>query len=235
MDPTRNILSENLQHVEQRIAAACRRVGRNRSEVTLIGVTKMVSAEVAQILFELGVLDLGENRPQELWRKAEQLPPEVHWHLIGHLQRNKIDRTLPLVQAIHSVDSLRLLEALENVGPTKVFLEFNCSGEASKQGFSETDLVGLVAALPTLEQVRVIGLMTMAAPADDPNEARPTFALLRGLCDRLRAEVGAKHPLTGLSMGMSGDFEVAVEEGATHIRLGTVLFEGLPSPGEKEG
>jgi pyridoxal phosphate enzyme (YggS family) len=229
----RDILADNLAQVEARLTAACQRVGRSRQEVTLVAVTKTVSVEVAATLVSLGIGDCGENRPQELWHKAETLPG-VRWHLIGHLQRNKIDRTLPLVACIHSVDSLRLLRALDAVeGLTlpRVLLEFNCSGEGSKQGFAPEEVATLAETLATLRRVRVAGLMTMAAYEEDPQRCRPTFVQLRQLRDELRGRVGALHPLTELSMGMSNDFEVAVEEGATLIRLGTVLFAGLPGEG----
>ncbi len=156
----------------------------------------------------------------------------VRWHLIGHLQRNKIERTLPLVSRIHSVDSLRLLGALETmaenlapVQPLPVLLEINVSREASKHGFAPEEVDGLAAAVAALKHVRVDGLMTMAAYEEDAERTRPTFAALRELRDRLSATL--RRPLPHLSMGMSNDFEVAVEEGATMVRLGTVLFEGI--------
>jgi pyridoxal phosphate enzyme (YggS family) len=225
-------IAARLAAVEERLRAACRRAGRPRGDVTLVAVTKTVPVEVAALLPGLGLLDLGENRPQELWRKAAALPPAVRWHLIGHLQRNKVERTLPLVYRIHSVDSLRLLQALEEEAgrrqtPIEVLLEVNASREASKHGFVPEEVPGLAPALAGLRHVRVGGLMTMAAYEEDPERCRPTFAALRGLRDRLRAELGPAHPLAHLSMGMSNDFEVAVEEGATLVRLGTVLFEGL--------
>jgi pyridoxal phosphate enzyme (YggS family) len=232
----RDTLAGNLRRVEDRLAAACRRARRDRRDVTLVAVTKTVGVEVAAQLIELGVLDLGENRPQELWRKAAALPPGVRWHLVGHLQRNKIERTLPLVHRIHSVDSLRLLEALDAAGSgrqAEVFLEFNCSGEANKGGFAPADLAAVAQALGNLRRVRAVGLMTMAALEEDPERCRPAFALLRRLRDSLRQAAGDRHPLTELSMGMSNDFEVAVEEGATAVRLGTVLFEGVPVGGEQ--
>lgn len=226
MDTVRHILAANLRRVEEHLVAACGRVGRRRDEVTLVGVTKTVDSSVAAALLALGVRDLGEGRPQELWRKAALLPMEVRWHLVGHLQRNKIDRTLPLAHRLHGVDSLRLLHALDAAGPADVLLEFNCSGEESKHGFAAADLTRVAEALGTLRSVRVRGLMTMAAPADNAEAARPTFAALRKLRDELRRLSGLA--LDELSMGMSGDFAVAVEEGSTCVRLGTILFEGLP-------
>jgi pyridoxal phosphate enzyme (YggS family) len=220
-------LRSRLEAVEERLQRACARAGRQRSDVTLIAVTKKVPAEVAALLPQLGVLDLGENRPQELWRKAEALPSTVRFHLIGHLQRNKIERTLPLVQFIHSVDSNRLLEALEAAAgqraePLPVFLEVNASREASKGGFAPAEVPGLIPTINALQHVRVCGLMTMAAFEEDPERCRPTFRELRELRDRLRGEL--KHPLQHLSMGMTNDFEVAAEEGATFVRIGTALF-----------
>ncbi|HTU23634.1 MAG TPA: YggS family pyridoxal phosphate-dependent enzyme [Gemmataceae bacterium] len=230
MTESRQQIAEKLAVVEERLNAACRRAGRARSEVTLVAVTKTVSAEVAALLPELGVYDLGESRPQELWRKAAVLAAPVRWHLIGHLQRNKIERTLPLVHCIHSVDSMRLLEALEAAcrqasRTVLVLLEVNASREASKHGFAPDEVPKLAGQMTQLKHVRVEGLMTMAAYEDDPERARPTFTTLRALRDRLATELG--RPLPQLSMGMSNDFEIAVEEGATLVRLGTVLFEGI--------
>ncbi len=227
----RSILAERLASVEERLRAACRRAGRARGDVTLVAVTKTAPVEAAAVLVELGVRDLGESRPQELWRKAAALP-EARWHLIGHLQRNKIERTLPLIHRIHSVDNLRLLAAVEEEAgrqglAVEALLEVNASREAGKHGFAPEEVPGLAPALRGLRRVRVTGLMTMAAYEEDPERCRPTFAALRELRDRLRAAVGEAHPLAELSMGMTNDFEVAVEEGATLVRLGTALFEGL--------
>ena len=220
-------LRANLDVVETRIARACLRAGRQRSAVTLVAVTKKVSAELAALLPELGVFDLGENRPQELWRKTEVLPRVVRWHLIGHLQRNKIEKTLPLVEMIHAVDSVRLLQALEQEAAKQqkhvpVLLEVNASGEASKQGFDTSDLPGLVPIMSELKHVQIRGLMTMAA-LQEPEACRPTFIKLCQLRDQLRSQT--LHSIEHLSMGMSNDFEIAIEEGATFVRLGTVLFQ----------
>jgi pyridoxal phosphate enzyme (YggS family) len=231
----RSVLAERVASVRGRIADACARSGRDAAGVTLVAVTKTVSPRVAAIAAELGVRDLGESRPQELWKKAEAIPGAT-WHLIGHLQRNKLDRTVPLVSLIHSVDSERVLAALDTFGrkrasPVPVLLEVNCSGEASKGGFAPDALPAVTDAALPLTGVTVRGLMTMAAFAEDPRATRPTFATLRGLRDSLRARTGL--PLPELSMGMSNDFEIAVEEGATLVRIGTTLFEGLEavSPG----
>jgi pyridoxal phosphate enzyme (YggS family) len=223
MMDVRATLSERLASVRDRIADACRRAGRSPDSVTLVAVTKTVSVEVAAIALELGAVDLGENRPQELWKKAAALPA-ARFHLIGHLQRNKLDRTIPLAHLVHSVDSERLLLALDAFGrsrnsPVPILLEVNCSREASKGGLTPDELLALSDKALSLPGVAVRGLMTMAAFHDDPESCRPAFAELRQLRDRLG--------LAELSMGMSNDFEVAVEEGATLVRVGTTLFEGL--------
>ncbi len=225
----RSTLADRLATVKARIAAACRRAGREPAAVTLVAVTKTVSASVAALVPELGITDLGESRPQELWKKAEAVPA-VRWHLIGHLQRNKIDRTVPLVVLLHSVDSVRLLDSLDAFGrkrgtPVPLLLEVNCSREAAKGGFEPAEVPALGERVSSLEGVRVEGLMTMAAYHENPEDCRPTFAELRALRDRLREATGL--PLPHLSMGMSNDFEVAVEEGATLVRVGTTIFEGL--------
>jgi pyridoxal phosphate enzyme (YggS family) len=232
LDPSaREIVERRLHAVEERISEACRRAGRHREDVTLVAVTKSASAELARLLVELGVRDLGESRPQELWRKRAALPVPVHWHLVGHLQRNKIERTLP-VRLIHSVDRIPLLTALDQEGGRRgmvvdVLLEVNASREPTKIGFAPEELPGVISEIANLHSVSVRGLMTMAAPSDEPQSARPTFALLRELQDELRGNLPSVHPLDQLSMGMSEDFEVAIEEGATLVRLGTILVEGL--------
>lgn len=228
----RSILIDRLQVLEERIRTACEHAGRPRADVTLIAVTKSVGSEIAKLLPELGLIDLGENRPQALWTKAASLPTTVRWHLIGHLQRNKVAQTLPLVYLTHSVDSLRLLDAIESaserIGRTAdVLLEINASHEASKGGFAPTDVPALAERVRDLKHVRVCGLMTMAALTDDPAKCRPTFTELRHLRDRLQRDIVPTHQLEHLSMGMSGDFEIAIAEGATIIRVGSALFEGI--------
>lgn len=223
------ILRRNLATVQERIRQACVRAGRQTEEVTLVAITKYVDVTTARMLLDLGVRDLGENRPQELWAKAAAIP-EARWHLVGHLQRNKIARTLPLVHLIHSVDSLRLLEALEQASGERgvdVLLEFNLSGERTKTGFAPESWPEVTALLPRLRNVRVRGLMTMAALHARPGEIRDTFARLRQMRDRYREAVGDPAAWPELSMGMSGDCEIAVEEGATLVRIGSALFEGL--------
>jgi hypothetical protein len=226
------LLRDRLAEVQGRMAAAARRAGRNPAEVTLVAVTKSVRPRVAACLPALGITQLGEGRPQELWRKAEAIP-DVQWHLVGHLQRNKIERTVPQLNLLHSVDSLRLLTALDAfvqkraTGPFAVLLEVNCSREEAKGGFAVEELPALAEHLATLQSVRVEGLMTMAAASENPETARATFAELRELREQFRTRTGL--PLPHLSMGMSGDYEVGIEEGATLVRVGTTLFHGLES------
>ena len=227
----RAILTDRLASVRGRIADTCRRAGRVPGEVTLIAVTKPVTPQVAAMALALGATDLGESRPQELWKKAAELPT-AKWHLIGHLQRNKIERTIPLVSLAHSVDSVRVLDALAEFGrkrgePVPVLLEVNCSREAAKGGFPPEEVPAVCDSAASLAGVSLHGLMTMAAYSDDAEKARPTFAELRILRDEMRTRTGLELP--HLSMGMSNDFEVAVEEGATLVRIGTTLFEGLES------
>jgi pyridoxal phosphate enzyme (YggS family) len=228
-DELRTVLGDRIAAVRSRIAEACHRAGRDMGAVTLVGVTKTVSPRVAAIAFELGLHELGESKPQELWKKAAAMPA-AKWHFVGHLQRNKIDRTVPLVRLVHSADSLRLLEALDAFGrkqnmPVAVLAEVNCGREASKGGFAPEELPALFEKLASLPGISVQGLMTMAPFFYDPRQCRPVFTELRELRDRLSASTGL--PLPHLSMGMSNDFEVAIEEGATLVRIGTTLFENL--------
>lgn len=230
-EANRVTLERNLHSIEERLLRASERANRRRDEVTLIAVTKTVSVDVASALVEMGQTHLGESRPQELWKKAEALP-EVEWHLIGHLQTNKLARTIPLVKLTHSVDREKLLFALENEGAKQeqtwsVLLEVNASREESKTGFVPEAMTALIPRLNELKHVRIHGLMTMAAWEENPEECRSTFVLLRELRDDLKNRIDDRHPMNELSMGMSNDFEVAVEEGATFVRVGTSLFEGI--------
>lgn len=225
------LLKRNLERIEARIDAACRQAGRARNEVMLIGVTKYVDAATTKLLFEAGQHNLGESRPQIIWEKAVQIP-EARWHLVGHLQRNKVTRTLPLVSLIHSVDSNRLLQAINEEAAKlnkiqDVLLELHLTDEESKSGFVQDEWPLLLTFVAGLDHIKVTGLMGMAALDGTPNEARKTFARLRELRDRWQPHFGAPHHLHHLSMGMTGDFEQAILEGSTMIRIGSALFEGL--------
>jgi pyridoxal phosphate enzyme (YggS family) len=230
---------DNLQRVRERIAAAAEQAGRRADEITLVGVTKYVGPRQAAELAAAGCIDLGESRPQELWSKFETLQraggfiPQVHWHLIGHLQRNKVARTLPLVTFIHSVDSERLLAAINEACPgasgaelqVNVLLEVNTSGESAKHGLAPETIEPLLAAAPQYPNISIRGLMTMAALDRGPEVAARNFASLRELRDRLKPNTPACVQLNELSMGMSGDFEVAIREGATIVRIGSLLWD----------
>lgn len=224
-------IADNLRRVRERIAAAAEAAGRRPEEITLVGVTKYVGPREARELVEAGCSDLGESRPQELWTKAEALADSsvrIRWHLIGHLQRNKIRRTLPLVSLIHSVESERLLAAIDaewqvhtaqnrQLLPIRILLEVNTSGETAKQGRAPDAVEPLLAAAERFPRVEICGLMTMAALEGGLDVAAQNFAALRQLADRFG--------LTERSMGMSGDFEVAIREGATIVRVGSALWE----------
>jgi len=236
----RRLVRTRLGEVSVRIAVAAKKSGRTGGDVTLIAVTKSLPFERIGELRGLEISHFGENRPQDLARR-QPLLPDASWHMIGHLQRNKVAQTLAHASLIHSVDSLRLLEEMEKesakrsaknetASTTKVLLQINGSREPQKGGFEPEELSLLRATIPSLKHVQVQGLMTMAAFSDDPETARPAFALVRSLRDRLAQQVGsAFHPLDQLSMGMSQDYEVAIEEGATMVRVGTALFEGFGS------
>lgn len=231
---TARILRKNLAAVREKIAAAAARSGRTPPQVELIGVTKYVGSGVARQLIEAGLEHLAESRPQALWRKAEDLTDrKVFWHLIGHLQRNKVKRTLPLVTCLHSVDSLELLREISKHAeahrfPANVLLEVNISGDASKTGLRPSDVERLFPEINKLPSLQVLGLMTMAALEGGPGRARRDFAALRELSEQLRPQCSHNIVMNELSMGMSGDFEIAIEEGATLVRVGSALFEGLP-------
>jgi pyridoxal phosphate enzyme (YggS family) len=229
----RETLKTRLSALEERIHVACASSGRSRADVTLVCVTKTVTPEIAALLPELGYSDLGESRPQELWRKAARIPTGVCWHLIGRLQRNKIERTIPLLQWLHSVDRWSLCEALDAQAarggqPLQALLEVNVGREANKQGLSLEELPAVVERLSALRSIRIRGLMTMAPLNADPQLSRPVFAVLRQARDKLQSVVLPPHSLEQLSMGMTNDFEIAIEEGATMVRIGTALFGGLP-------
>lgn len=231
----RALLSERWERLHERVQAACARSGRRAEEVTIVAVTKYAPLAAVRELISLGATHLGESRPQQLVTRARELdaiaPAALQWHLIGHLQRNKADLVVPHAAMIHSVDSERLFEKLASLAVDRrppLLLEVNITGEASKSGFAPEELRQLWPQLAQEARVEIAGLMTMAEQTEDPQTARPTFDRLRELRDELAAAGRGPHSLGSLSMGMSGDFEVAIEAGATHIRVGSTLFENLP-------
>ena len=226
-------IADNLGKVQQAIADATAKAGRAPGSVALIAVTKYASPEALPALAAAGCQNFGESRPQELWRKSSMTGLEhVRWHLIGHLQRNKIARTLPLTALLHSVDSLRLLDALQHESsslqqPVQCLLEVNISGDAAKHGFVPGEMPDVVRGLGSCPSVNVRGLMAMASAEGGRETARRNFAELRRLRDELQADCPESISLAELSMGMSDDFEEAIAEGATIVRIGSALFEGI--------
>ena len=223
------MIQENLENVKERIQNACRRAGRNPDEVTLIAVSKTKPVEMLREAYEAGVREFGENKPQELRDKYPCLPQDIHWHMIGHLQRNKIKYLIDKVCLIHSVDSLRLAEAIDEEAGKRgrkvsVLAEVNMAGEESKFGVTPQEAPSFVEALSRFPHLRVEGLMTIAPFTEHPEENRPYFRNLKKLSVDIQAKNIDNVCMRHLSMGMTGDFEVAVEEGATMVRVGTGIF-----------
>ncbi|HEV7465418.1 MAG TPA: YggS family pyridoxal phosphate-dependent enzyme [Candidatus Dormibacteraeota bacterium] len=231
MVPTGVAVAEAVAAARRRIAAAAERAGRDPASVRLVAVSKTVAAERVAEAVAAGVTDLGENRVQEAAAKRPQLPDGVRWHMVGHLQTNKAARAAATFAVIHSVDSVRLAETLAarrpaELGELEVLLEVELTGLPGHTGLLPARLEEAVVAVATLAGLRLRGLMTMAPHVADPEQARPTFAALRRMRDDL--EQRGAGALPELSMGMSGDFEVAVEEGATVVRLGRAIFGERP-------
>ena len=243
-------LRQNLERLQSTVAEACRRAGRSPDDVHLVAVTKSASPEVISAVADLGLTDLGESRVQQLVTRAtavgSRLDPlfeagvvadasggrKPRWHMIGHLQRNKVRALLSWSRVLHSLDSPRLAEEIQSqadrLGATvDVFVETNVSGEASKGGVAPADLPPLVEKIGQMPNLRLHGLMTMAPLSDDPQAARPHFARLRELLDGLRASGAVPRGCVHLSMGMTLDYAVGVEEGATFIRVGSAIFDGI--------
>ncbi len=223
------MLQDNLIQVEQNIEEACRRAGRDRSEVTLIAVSKTKPAETLQEAYDLGVRVFGENKVQEMADKYEVLPKDIRWHLIGHLQRNKVKYIIDKAVLIHSVDSLRLAQTIEKEAKkhnltAHILIEVNVAREESKFGIFPEDLEALVDEIAKLPHIQVDGLMTIAPFVPDPEENRPVFRELRKLSVDISAKKVDNVNMSVLSMGMTNDYQVAIEEGATMVRVGTGIF-----------
>jgi pyridoxal phosphate enzyme (YggS family) len=217
----------NLAAVAGRIAAACLRTGRDPASVELIAVSKTFPADAVREAVEAGHSHFGESKLQEAEPKIASLPGRVRWHFIGRLQRNKLRRILPLFEVIHAVDSLRLAVYTNEVAKElgifpKVFLQVNVGGEASKGGFDRDELRKELQELSRLGRLEILGLMCIPPAGPDAESARPWFVSLRKLRDELEGEFHIRLPF--LSMGMSADYEVAIEEGATHVRVGSAIF-----------
>ena len=231
MSSEQSIIADNLASVLSKIENAARRAGRDPAEVRLVAVTKYAELNWVKHLIQAGIKTLGESRPQQLTERVPILGDSIELHLIGHLQRNKVRLILPHVSLIHSVDSLRLLRRIDEISAEmslspRVLLEVNTTGEKSKDGFSIDALTRDWDQILRCKSVKVSGLMTMARESDDPEEARSTFSSLRQLRDELSSRPTSPQ-LPELSMGMSGDYQVGIEEGATLVRIGSALFDGL--------
>ncbi|MFN0125218.1 MAG: YggS family pyridoxal phosphate-dependent enzyme [Verrucomicrobiales bacterium] len=220
-------LSENLQRVQERIDAATARAGRPAESVDLIAVSKTHPPDVIRELARAHHTLFGESRVQEILAKAPELSSSLRWHFIGHLQKNKVRRLLPWVEAIHSVESLSLAEDIDRIAAEEgrrpdIYLQVNVAEDTAKFGFTRDSVRRDLDAILALPRLNLLGLMTIPALTDDPEKSRPAFAALRELRDSLQQSSGI--PLPGLSMGMSDDYEIAIEEGATIVRVGSALF-----------
>ena len=223
------MLKERLEEVEEKIQEACRRAGRDRSEVTLIAVSKTKPAEILKEAYDLGVRVFGENKVQELTEKFEVLPKDIRWHMIGHLQTNKVKYIADKVELIHSVDSLRLVETIEKEAAKRgrvidILVEVNVAEEESKFGLKKEEVVPFIEKVAGFSHINVRGLMTIAPFVENPEKNRPVFADLRKLSVDITAKNIDNVNVSILSMGMTNDYEVAIEEGATMVRVGTGIF-----------
>jgi pyridoxal phosphate enzyme (YggS family) len=220
-------IADNLRHIQERCARAAQRVARDPESVQLLVVSKTWPAERVAEVVQAGHACFGENKVQEAEQKIPALPLDLDWHLIGHLQRNKVRKALPIFGTIHSVDSLKLARYTSNIAIElekipDIYLQVNIAGEDSKNGYSITKLESDFEDLLALPGLRIRGLMCIPPAAESSELVRPWFVKLRELRDALEEKYS--HPLPGLSMGMSGDFEIAIEEGATIVRVGSAIF-----------
>lgn len=223
------MVAENYRDVEERIQKACERSGRKASEVTLIAVSKTKPVQMIREAMEAGAEVFGENKVQELCEKYGELPGDLHWHMIGHLQRNKVKYVIDKAELIHSVDSLRLAEEISREAEKKgiqanILIEVNVAEEESKFGVRVEDTESLVRKTALLPNVCIKGLMTIAPYVENPEENRPVFRTLKKLAVDIKKKNIDNVSMDVLSMGMTGDYEVAVEEGATMVRVGTGIF-----------
>lgn len=223
------MIAENLEQVKKNIEEACRKVNRDPKEVTLIAVSKTKPAELLREAYQAGARCFGENKVQEIMDKYPQLPSDIQWHMIGHLQRNKVKYIVDKVKLIHSVDSLRLAETIEHEAAkhnvcVPVLLEVNVAQEESKFGLKMEDVLPLAEKISAFSHVRIQGLMTIAPYVENPEENRGIFRQLKKLSVDIEAKNINNVTMSVLSMGMTGDYQVAVQEGATMVRVGTGIF-----------
>lgn len=223
------MIKENVADVEAKIQAACERAGRKREEVTLIAVSKTKPVSDIREVMETGIIDYGENKVQELCDKTETIKEPLNWHMIGHLQRNKVKYIVDKVKLIHSVDSLRLAEQISQEAIKKnvdvdILVEVNVAEETSKFGMSTEEVTQMVESIARLDRVHIKGLMTVAPFTDNPEDNRLYFRNLKQLAVDIAQKNIDNVIMSELSMGMTGDYEVAIEEGATMVRVGTGIF-----------
>ncbi len=223
------MLKENLAQVEENIQKACERAGRNREEVTLIAVSKTKPVEMLEEIYDQGIRVFGENKVQELVDKYEVMPGDIKWQMIGHLQRNKVKYIVDKVDLIHSVDSIRLAETIDKEAEKKgiianILIEVNVAKEDTKFGLMPEEVDAFIEEIANYQHIQVKGLMTIAPFVSDPEENRPVFARLRELSVDIRKKNVDNITMSVLSMGMTNDYQVAIEEGATMVRVGTGIF-----------
>lgn len=223
------MLAENLKEVERKITDACKRADRSRDDVTLIAVSKTKPVSMLKEVYDEGIRYFGENKVQELTEKYDELPSDIHWHMIGHLQRNKVKYIVDKVDLIHSVDSLRLAETIEQEAAKKnvvvnILLEVNVAEEDTKFGLKVDEVIPLIEQISNFSHIRVCGLMTIAPFVENPEENRNVFARLKKLSVDINQKNIDNIYVRELSMGMTNDYEVAIEEGATMVRVGTGIF-----------
>ena len=219
---------QNLLRVKEKIAKAAERVGRNADEITLLAVSKVFTVDDIKSVYDLGLRYFGESRAQELRDKVPQLAEDIHWHFIGPLQSNKIKYVVPNAELIHAVDSLKLAIEIANYGKSNgvkpaILIEVNTSGEKEKHGFVPGHALDAVLEINALENLEVKGLMTMAAYTENTYQIGKSFSMLNKLYEKIGEHIGHSQ-FKELSMGMSGDFEIAIEEGSTIVRIGTGIF-----------
>lgn len=223
------MILENISYVEQKIRMACQRAGRKREEITLIAVSKTKPVSLIQEALSVGITDFGENKVQEILEKKKVLDANIKWHMIGHLQRNKVKSIIDSVSLIHSVDSIRLAQKIDEEAKKQhkiqdILVEVNIALEESKDGFQKKDIFSFIQDASELDNIRIRGLMTVAPIVENPEENRCYFRELKKLMVDMKSKNIDNVTMDVLSMGMTGDYEVAIEEGATMVRVGTGIF-----------
>jgi len=222
-------IRENVQFARNKIAEACRRSGRESEEIELVAITKTVDVEQITEAIEAGIRVVGENRVQEAWRKFQEVGEKAHWHMVGHLQTNKVKRVLQFADMIHSVDSVYLAREIQRQAKkldrtVEILIQVNTSGEESKFGLEPEATIGAIEEVSTLLNLKIKGLMTIGAFLPNPEDVRPCFKLLNDLKDRVNEHGITSVEIGTLSMGMTNDYEIAIEEGSTMVRVGTAIF-----------